>query len=180
MTPPILVIQTIKTVWGKAARGGELARLRNAVPQVLPLPLQRSTHTLSNFQHHAQFLEHVRWRTPEERILFDTLVHPITVGCVTIEQGSDRLWVTYQYRRESGGAPDRHNERKTLVSEVQHWIQVLWNGRFSPAWEGDWWYEKTVVNVGLFETFTPKLFTSSSPSASYQSLPQIRSYPSQQ
>ncbi len=177
MTRPILVIQAIKTIWGKAARGGELARLRNAVPQALPLPLQQSAHTLSNIQHHAQFLEHVRWGTPEERVVLNSLPGPITVGCVTIEQGHDRVWATYQYRRECGGAPERHNERKTMVANVQHWIQVLWNGRFSPGWEGDWWYEKTVVNVGLFETLMPNLFTDSLPSVLYQSLRQIRSYP---
>jgi hypothetical protein len=39
----------------------------------------------------------------------------------------------------------------------------VFNGRYSLAWEGGWWYEKKVVNVGLFNMPSEMTFRDGTP-----------------
>jgi hypothetical protein len=57
---------------------------------------------------------------------------------------------------------------KTLVLAVNEWGQISYNGRF--AEEGGWLYEKTVVNVGLFEPPSNGVFTNAGPTHRYSAM----------
>jgi hypothetical protein len=186
----VLVVQEIYTSWTKASRGGAQAAERNRTPEAMRLPLELAqADPIRVFYHQVRFLERTGFQQPHERVAVDTFVYP-EYGCTTVEHSTDAVWLTYAYSTARGGAPNREPSpwmqcahsiaqgsepepqlrQRRLRAPLGHWVQVRENGRFAPAWDGDWWYQKVVVNAGLFESLSEGLFTAISPLEQYSAM----------
>jgi hypothetical protein len=166
---PILLVQHISTSWSKASRGGPRAGVRNAVPVALPFSKLVPSETRSVL-HEVQFNERTEF-TPHEEVIIDGGILPRGKAlCITAGRDADGAWALYDYSTECGGAPDRSGVRKRLTAPLDRWIRIVANGRFAPAWDGDWWYEKHVVNVGLFSSLAPYCFTATEPADVFEAL----------
>ncbi|HZT41228.1 MAG TPA: hypothetical protein VFA07_03520 [Chthonomonadaceae bacterium] len=167
----MVIIQQIHTLWTKKSRGGPGAVQRNAVPEVAKVPLQQvQVSEVSLLLHRLTYRESKGFSCPYECQEENPSVRPILVGCVTIDHGEDIIVASFRYTMECGGAPYRGGKQKTLQIGTNEWGQIVYNGRFAPEWEGDWWYEKMVVNVGLFEPPSNSVFTRSKPTYRYAAI----------
>lgn len=156
----ILVVQHIMTSWGKEARGGKGAVLRNAVPDAAKLPLSSlKPDELTFLSHYLRF--NAQPTGPHERIFIENPTFPLVVGGVIINPAAEAVLARFRYTFACG-APDRGWMQKTLRIAANEWGQIIYNGRFS-ADEAGWWYEKHVINVGWFERLTPHVFTREAP-----------------
>jgi hypothetical protein len=159
----IVVVQHIRTKWTKASRGGENARKRNAVPETARVPVQRIVGENLILVHHSlSYPGHRAFQQPREEIRINPTVRPLVIGCVTIDHSAEEAIAAFLYNQGCGGAPDRGWARKTLRLAAGEWGQIVYNGRFA-GYDDYWWYEKTVVNVGLFERLMPGVFTHREP-----------------
>ncbi len=170
----VVVVQQIRTHWTKASRGGDNAVKRNAVPEAARVPIHRIVGDNLILVHHLlEYEERDGFSRPREEIRINPTVRPLVVGCVTIDHSENQAIMTFRYDRGCGGAPDRGWTRKTLRLVVNEWGQIVYNGRFSPVWEGNWWYEKMVVNVGLFERLMPGVFTKQEPTCRFAAMDEL-------
>lgn len=174
----VIVVQQICTSWTKVSRGGENAAKRNAVPEVASLPVQHLIEVNKNntdnkddlvLIHHRVTCEEENGFSPREKIHLNPTLRPFIVGGVTIQYSDDEVNAVFQYDRGCG-APDRSWARKTIHMTVNQWGQIAYNGRFVAGWEGPWYYEKTVVNVGIFERLRPDVFTKQEPASRFTAM----------
>src|SRR5579871_5977918 len=167
----IVVVQQIRTRWTKTSRGGQNAQRRNAVPEIARVPVERinrGNHT--GVRHRLWYDERDQFAHPNEEVCVDPTMNPLVIGCVTIDHHDEQVTATFHYDRRCGGAPDRGWASKTLCLAVNEWGQMAYNGRFNGGWESPWYYEKMVVNVGLFERLTPGVFTQQEPVCRYAAI----------
>jgi hypothetical protein len=154
-------VQVVRLDWTKAARGGEGARARTAVPaasEVSAADLIGAGGVLcvdaSHWGDRNAFAE--PFRSDRRRV---PLADGFVVGCVTVSVSAAGLQVGYRYEPATGGAPDRrafapagHRESttRTLLARDGEWVRVCYNGRFSDFDFGDWYYQQVTVNVAWF------------------------------
>jgi hypothetical protein len=156
------LVQVVHLQWSKAARGGDGARARNAVPSAFEVPvavfagadglLYVDAFDWGERNAFAEPLSSRRHQVP--------LADGYSFGCVTIAADNEGLLVRYQYNRGKGGAPDQwfFNSRsgygespgRTLHIGDKEWVRVWYNGRFSSEETGNWWYQQVTVNVAWF------------------------------
>lgn len=168
----IVFIQHIKTIWRKDARGGEKAVQRNAVPEVAKLSLRSIVTRTPVVVQQDLYYGAKNFTDPREKITTDTILRPIEIGGVTVDHSSDLVFARFQYTARCG-APMRGWARKSLQLSLGEWAQFVYNGRFSPGWEGDWRYEKHVVNVGQFARLSSGLFTRCAPTTRFEALGEL-------
>ncbi len=160
---PILIVQAIHSYWTKASRGAPGSIARNTVPECLPIPLEKvNIQNIRVLYHQIFFREETGFQEPEETILVDLAIHP-RYGCIQVEQTAKTVCATYKYNNMAGGAPNRSTLKGIARADLGNWVQIRENGRFSPAWAGDWQYRKIVVNAGLFNNLAAEQFFNSSP-----------------
>jgi hypothetical protein len=161
---PMILIQEIRGIWSKASRGGAAAALRTSVPEAALF------HQLLVYGEANDFTE------PLNAEIVELESDSISVGCVKISAPSEQLVVAYEYDYGCGGLPPRLrrpgiNLREELIVGRESWVRVKYNGRFS----GDeWWYEKVVVNVGLFQNPDAGLFGSTKPAGEISQMAALR------
>jgi hypothetical protein len=160
----IVIVQQIEVEWSKASRGGQGAVWRNAVREVAKVPLNRIVASdLVLVQQKLWFFERNKFALPKETIILNPTVKPLVIGCVSVDYSDDAVVAGFAFNSACGGAPNRSGIRQTLVLTLNEWGQIVYNGRFAPAYDGDWWYEKMVVNVGIFDPPSNSVFTRSQP-----------------
>jgi hypothetical protein len=153
--------QVICLHWTKAARGGEGARARGAVPvgfKVEAAELVGAEGVLcvdaSQWGERNGFIEPVTVR--RHRVL---LAEGFSFGCVAVSTNPEGLLVRYQYDGTHGGAPNRWflnwpgsggAPGRALLARGGEWVRVCYNGRFSDIDTGNWWYQQVTVNVAWF------------------------------
>lgn len=159
---PCGLVQVIRLTWDKAARGGQGARDRNAVPRAFEVPSDRmlavggQLHVEeSHWSDRNSFAE--PFASKHKRI---SVGEEYRFGCVTVSQHPDGLLVRYQYDRAHGGAPDRwffnaargygESPGRSFVVHLGQWVRVCYNGRFSCWDSGRWGYQHVTVNVAWF------------------------------
>jgi hypothetical protein len=163
MVEPVLIVQTIRSTWTKVSRGVPGAIARNTVPECLPISLPKmDLKDLQVLYHEVAFDEATGFQSPMESIYINPTIYP-QYGCTTVERIEREVHITYRYNSGIGGVPYRSVKRHTIRAGVGNWLQMCENGRFSPAWEGDWWYQKIVVNAGLFNNVVAGHFLNTSP-----------------
>jgi hypothetical protein len=166
-----VIVQEIYTYWTKSSRGGTNASARNKTPRAHRIPIEllpKNTHALAH--HHIAYSEISLFREPTEQIKINPVSYP-TYGCTTVEyHHSKGVWANYSYSSNKGGAPYRQHIQQRLYAPINQWVQVCENGRFSPAWDGDWWYQKVVINAGAFENITSDIFTTTAPLQTFEAL----------
>ena len=171
----MIAVQTIKTTWTKAARGGEGAALRSCIPKALPLDIPEQFPSL--IWHSVHFSEVNSFKAP---CLNDIRTSALNeqFGCANIEikLGNNSAILTYRYQ---AGAPARIFYSKSgdyiacehsIAIDSGHWAAVEYNGRFACIDTGNWWYEHVVVNVAVAEIVTANFFLISSPLERYLQL----------
>jgi hypothetical protein len=152
----ILAVQEVVVTWTKQARGGQEAARRNAIPEAFPLlsipqinePLALLHDKVTSFEdtHHTQTVDEL---IPRKRIYF---------GCVSTHLEEDKIVAIFAYNMSCGGAPVRTDfPRKVLSLPLGSWGRIRYNGRFSSS-NGQWYYRKTVLNIGHFDTLTEAIF----------------------
>ncbi|MEL6152272.1 MAG: hypothetical protein AAFV33_23420 [Chloroflexota bacterium] len=155
-----LIVQTIVTEWGKAARGGKAASMRSRVPEALPIPdAPEPVKAMCVYQQTAKYT-HIPYNEPH----LTSEVYPIRPaqrhqsGCVQIHVKADELTVTYVYGIYCAGAPQRSAFPKIMPVRAGKTARVVYNGRFGFA--NQWRYRKTAVNIILTEKVERSVFLS--------------------
>ncbi len=167
----VVIVQRIATHWTKASRGGANAGRRNSVMEVARVPVERIQEANPTLvEHILGYDESENYHSPREQIRLNSTVRPIAAGCVAITFTDDTLFATFRYDMGCGGAPDRSWIHKSLRVPLNRWGQIVYNGRFVPGWAGDWWYEKHVVNAGIFDLLKPGIFTHSDPAYRFSAM----------
>lgn len=173
----MVLIQEIRSVWSKAARGGAAAVLRNSVAESAPFSITSSkpaTHKIT--RQLLVYAEANDFAEPIKSEVVESEAAAITIGCVKIEILDNGCLVAYEYDYKCGGLPPRRNRagvslREEMVVEPGCWVRVRYNGRF----RGDeWWYEKVVVNVGMFEKPDADVFTLTEPVNEISQMAELR------
>ena len=159
-----IVVQHVCTGWTKAARGGEMAAKRNAVPNVVKIPVKNRVDAGAQLLHHTvSYGEYNGFLSPRQELTFEPTMHPLRFGCVTVALNTDGVIMMFCYDRGQGGAPNRSWAQQTFHIKEGEWAQMAHNGRFQYSDDGQWYYKMIVVNVGLVEAVTPGMFTGSTP-----------------
>jgi hypothetical protein len=173
----MILIQEIRSIWSKASRGGAAATLRNSVPEATLFPLSRSKSAAHKiFRQLLIYGETNDFAEPIKSEIVELASDTISIGCVKVEVSSECVIVAYEYDYKCGGLPPRHNEsgvnlKEEVIVEPESWVRVKYNGRFS----GDeWWYEKRVVNVGIFEKAHTDIFSSMGPAHEISQMAELR------
>lgn len=169
----MIAIQTIKTTWTKASRGGKLAERRNRVPNTLPLTIPEDFPSI--IWHSVQFSERNEFATPcvnERRTHEAEELFRYAKVEILLQEKAAVLTFIYQ----SGGAPVRAFYSKqgvpvapahSITIPPRRWAAVEHNGRYAERFDGNWWYEHIVVNVALLPIPATNIFTSSPPIERY-------------
>jgi hypothetical protein len=164
-----VVIQLIHTQWTKASRGGDGARLRNALPRQLPLPLESFAAPVT--LHRVAFSEFTNF---ERRETVDRADSPSALALRDLRLAfeGDQLAVKHVRDRQNAAIADRlyPDESGNTVWELDafvlapdDWGQLHYNGRYVDMDTGNWWYEQSVYNIGLFTGVVVDRFTSTKP-----------------
>ena len=180
---PVVCIQQIGTDWTKASRGGKGSILRNRVPEALPFsgfitPANSPQFLVqtTSFYESAEFvakkpihLRHNRDLQPfAQKDAFD-------FRGVSASRTDTGLDVKYEYKWEQG-MPWRYSTTDEVTClELGQWCRVSFNGRFSSYrytayGEGNGWYEKWVINIGLFVEPGSDVFLKTKPIKVYSRL----------
>lgn len=166
--------------WTKATRGGMGAILRNGIPDALPFSALL-THSIA-CPYLVQTVEHTNFafnnddsKVFQPRLQLPTNLDSFEFRGISALLISTGLEVKYEYKWEQG-MPWRYSTTNE-VAQLQpgQWCRVLFNGRFSsyrhnPYGEGSDWYEKWVINVGLFLEPSPEVFLKTEPLKVYSRL----------
>jgi hypothetical protein len=153
----MIVIQQIRSKSWDASSVGPGSE-RNGVPEAMELPRYLCDGKDGAVLQHLWSLTDISRRSsPEGRVLTQTDRSPIKLGCVTVHPGEGAAQVSFAWDYRSGGAPARWWAEKSFDLRSGVWARIIYNGRFSG--ESCWWYEKTVVNVGVFDSLSADLFT---------------------
>jgi hypothetical protein len=127
--------------------------------------VQRPQRAYSLIEHRSGFSEWCSFQDPHPTISFETLEPGQTTrdGCVIVQKEDHRLRVRWHYTPEDAGMPLRPTKKKDIFElGLNQWGRVIYNGRFSEE-EGGWWYNKTVLNIGLFEEVAASVFVETIP-----------------
>jgi hypothetical protein len=173
----MVLIQEIRSVWSKASRGGAAAASRNSVPEAVRFPMDRSKAAAHKIFHQSLIYGETNdFAEPLKSGMVESSSHLIIIGCVRIEVTSEHVMVAYEYDYRCGGLPPRQsrpgiNLREEVIVEPDSWVCIKYNGRFS----GDeWWYEKVVVNIGLFQKPDAEVFSSREPVDEISQMAELR------
>ena len=156
---PFVLIQRIDTTWTKASRGGQGAVQRNGTPAALPVPCFLGFHSSEfGFHVHRLWFAEQNGFVPTETVAVKR-GHSWQEGCVLLTRDEDVVRVRFEYDHHKGGAPARRMvdptgnlsplSQEAFTLRLGEWGRVSYNGRFSHADTGEWWYEKVICNVGL-------------------------------
>lgn len=145
---PVLVIQEIHTRWDKTSTyRSDL--YRGEVPETIPLPIEMDPQKRTDFLHHIV----LPWSKVKEQTSSTLPTKPFEVGCLILYPGAQSVKVECRYTRKIG-APVRYWMDRDFELVENEWLQVIYNGRFT-GYDDYHWYEKQVINVGLFSQPTP-------------------------
>ena len=69
-------------------------------------------------------------------------------------------------------SPYQYADVFTLLQS--QWGRLTYNGRYT-CWDtGNWWYEKSVYNIGWFVAIAPSVFVQSEPTCSFTEMERLR------
>lgn len=163
---PVLVVQhVLYRLWKKDRREKGMGSMMRA-PEVWPVPLEGVD--LSG-REHGPLLLYQTHRGMEVNPLEERL----EMGWLALERLSTVIsfpdtgeaQVDFSYTQNCG-APPRYWAQYTARIGVGQWVQIRYNGRFSPYrsfYVSDWSYEKNVINVGWTLAPSPDMFLQNEP-----------------
>ena len=158
---PTICIQEFYTSWTKRSRGGSGAVARNNVPEALPLPeVAQVSDSPTVLKHLLVYKEQDNFfeRARDSFEIGKSIPHRLQGICIAYANGELRV----SWNQWGVGAPKRPAiPQPVLVLQRDQWGRVLFNGRQN--WEGPWWYERWVYNIGLFTRPNRDVFVATEP-----------------
>lgn len=173
----MIVVQRISVMWTKQSRGGKGAQLRNSVPNAFTLPLIGKPENDSVLMcHNIKVDEKERFDHERNRqVKFEEIVpqKKFFVGACRLILEKEKLSAIYIYSATNVGAPQREFHPKTVLNLTPDtWGRVIYNGRF--GWDSEWWYRKTVLNIGWFTGEIPENVFLGEPQHTFSDLADLR------
>ena len=176
---PQVVVQHIHTMWTKASRGGNGARIRNALPIALPLPLDVfvSPWTL----HSINFYEHDAF-TKKESVTKAASPEDLAIRVLRFTIHCDRLAVCFLRHPMNAATASRFPsdppgreilEVDAFALDPSQWGQLTYNGRFVDIDTGNWWYKQSVFNIGYCLKPAKDVFRTTRPASRFVELAQL-------
>ncbi|MBN1910332.1 MAG: hypothetical protein JW818_11375 [Pirellulales bacterium] len=165
--------------WTKASRGGDGARIRNALPDALPLPLEAFT---APWTLHSIYYHESNDFTKEEVIKKTDSPDVLGIRVLRFKLCNRQLAVSFLHDSANAALVDRIQvdlqgneilEVDAFVLEPEQWGQLVYNGRFVDMDTGNWWYEHTVFNIGLGLKPAKDLFRSTRPASRFVELARL-------
>ncbi|MBN9389463.1 MAG: hypothetical protein J0I20_15650 [Chloroflexi bacterium] len=179
-----LVVQAIKVAWTKEARGGPLAAPRNRVPEISPLPFEKTSPGPASplyIRHEIAWDESNQFQKPlTDKLEITEFSGPVKNHLLGFYPEGEAIKVgfekSYGLRPQGNvlldytrlGAPARTVPQEIFTLGPDEWGQVRYNGRFS--WNSGWKYEKWVFNIVVFAGKIPAGPFQGSPTREYTSL----------
>ncbi len=166
-----VIIQHIHTVWTKKSRGGEGARVRNAIPKAMLLPTDFNSAPF--MLHHAVFSEFSNFSQTDERksaVGFEQL----NIRDMEISPTEDQLKIRLLRDGYNAAKISPYPFADVFELSLGEWGQLTYNGRYICRSTGNWWYEQSTYNIGRVEKLDPRLFVSIRPDHSYSELAKLR------
>ena len=99
---------------------------------------------------------------------------PVYTPPLILGRAPEGLLVEFHWE-EVPGKPQRYPRRRQerVVLALGQWLQIRFNARL-PFDDGDWYYAKSVLNVGLVATFVPTFFLAGPPRRCISDLAYLR------
>ena len=148
MKAPRVIIQRVRCSWTKASRGGEAARIRNALPRQLSLPLEAFAAPVA--LHRVDFVEAKDFE-PQEAVQRFAELSEVRLIDLSLRVIGEKLEA--KHLRKADNVAVRHRPYPFIGGvEVEHgqWAELRANGRYVDNDTGHWRYDATTYNVGLF------------------------------
>ena len=170
---PLVLLQSICTIWTKASRGGTSATARNSTPDALELPalafpLADNIYLL----HEVIYTEHDHFQHPMEKLEPHERTDPFWYDCLQISLNSQTLTAMLEWER-SEGVPRRLTfPRIVWTFQQDQYGRITYNLRH--AGEDRWIYKKYVISIGLFHSYSPGIFLEAKPVYSYRDMARLR------
>ncbi len=136
----IVLIQFVRSSWGKESQGGQGAVLRKKTPEELLLPdLTNAIIEPSFAVHNSEYLFNEKAVEGfQNKMRFQALPanSVFTCGSILVRLIGKRAPVDY-YWKDSAGMPQRHFRKDALLLEKGNWGRMLYNVRLIPS-SWDW------------------------------------------
>lgn len=180
----LLIIQEIKLKWTKQSRGAPNATRRNAVPSTLSLSNftpPKSTVTSPHILHHQTVFDEAQNFDPHETLNIHEVDPPnrhFKFGCLHPHFSPQMVEISFDYTSSCGGAPDRSAPAQTVLKlQSNEWGQIIYNGRFSLGYSGDWYYQQFTFKIALLDEWASEhraIFTDTTPIKTYKNMADLR------
>ncbi|PHS03080.1 MAG: hypothetical protein COA78_19330 [Blastopirellula sp.] len=165
-----VVIQHIHTTWTKQSRGGDGARRRSSVPEAVKLP---STVLATPYiLHQSRFDEGSNFRQTD---LVKSAKNIGDLNLKDLELKIEDNQISVRYHRDHSNAAKEHPHPYSDVFTLNksEWGQLTFNGRFTDFDTGQWSYEKSTYNIGLFPEIVFNRFVATQPDYRYVELAKL-------
>jgi hypothetical protein len=171
MMAPRIIIQRVRCTWTKASRGGEAARIRNSLPRQLMLPLEAFAAPVT--LHRVEFSEPSNFKSQEIVQRFAELAEVQLID-LSLRVIGEKLEA--KHLRRADNAAIRHRPYPFLggvhIADGE-WAELRANGRYVDYHTGNWWYDSTTYNVGLFSELATDRFIQSKAAKRYADLARL-------
>ncbi len=165
-----VVVQEIVITWSKASQGGLEAAKRNAVPQAFPLPLDKADKVdWFLFEHQAFYHERDEFTTPSEYGGSYRFGPVFNVKHLNLEFTEDIVSVVWAHESPLGrGTKYVYPQKRLFTLQAEEWGKIVYNHKASHIW-----YQKTVINVGVFIKVDPNVFTQRESTHTFNNIAQL-------
>ncbi|HEU5376764.1 MAG TPA: hypothetical protein VFV38_15115 [Ktedonobacteraceae bacterium] len=172
-SPPLVLLQSICTIWTKASRGEAHATARNGTPCALALPALTFPFPEKKFLlHEVVYTERDHFQHPLEKIELREQADPFWYDCLRLSLNNQTLTALLEWER-SEGVPRRSTFPRIVWSfQPDQWGCVTYNLRHSA--EDHWVYKKYVISVGLLHSYSSRIFLEGVPTHTYRDMAQLR------
>ena len=163
-----ILIQHIHTLWSKKSRGGNGARLRNAVPTAVALP-KECGRGLRWVLHVAQYSELNDFERTDRCVSANEFAQ---LGIRDLEFLTENDTVVARFYRDGNNAARTSPLPFSDLPAIKRnqWIRLRYNRRYVHRSTGNWWYEQSCYNLGWFETFADDVFLNSRPTNRFEEI----------
>jgi hypothetical protein len=167
---PQVVVQHIWTLWTKRSRGGDAARLRNAVPTAVIIP--KCETDAACILHQATYSESTEFSQHNALKLSDSFAE-LGLSFLSCQTDEDRLAIRFHRDGFNAATPSPYPHKDAFRLRPEEWGRVVYNGRYIDRSTGNWWYEQHVCNIGWFSQWTLSVFTRTVPDYEFQELVEL-------
>ena len=137
---PLILIQSICTIWTKASRGGASATARNGTPEALTLPALAFPLPVDTFLlHTVAYTERDHFQHPVEKLEPREQTDPFWYDCLQSSLKNQALTVMLEWERSEGVSRRPTFPRIVWSLQPGQWGRVIYNLRH--AGEDHWIYK---------------------------------------